>query len=63
MRVNRIVGRLWNVQAQSEKREAIWVNVIADTPEQALASFRDQYPGHNVESCTALLAGAVIVPA
>lgn len=63
MRVERIVGRVWSIQAQSEKREPVWVNVVADTPEQAIASFRDQYPGHMIESCTVLMAGAVIVPA
>lgn len=63
MRVERIVGRVWTVCAKTEKNEAVWVNVVADTPEQAIASFRDQYPGHMVESCTMLLTSAVVVPA
>lgn len=63
MRVTTISGRMWTVRAKSEKGDDVFVAVIAQTPEQALASFRDQYPGHNVGSVNDMLAAAVVIPA
>jgi len=62
MRVKRFNGRVWNVRADNEDGRTVWVFVIADRPEQALTSFRAEFPGHNVLDVHTAVASSVIVP-
>lgn len=63
MRTQRFEGRAWTVTAESESGNVVWAWVMAQTPEQALSSFRGEFPGHNVRSCKEDSCDVAIIPA
>jgi len=55
-------GKVWNVRSVDEHEVTKWTLVIADLPEQAIKSFRWEFPGHRVQDVCEHLATTVIVP-